>query len=363
MKIVTIFGTRPEIIKLSALIPLFDEEFDQILIHTGQHYSYTMDQIFFDDLHIRSCDYTLNVGSESHAKQTGKMLMLLEDILIKEQPDAVIVQGDTNSTLSGALAASKLNIPIVHVEAGCRSFDRRMPEEINRVLVDHVSTYLFAPDQNAYNNLVEEGITKEKLFLVGNTSIDACLRAMAIFNMADLSNFISNEDYILLTLHRQENTTYDGLKEILKAINKISNNIKVIFPVHLRTKKIIDDNNIKISNNVVMTDPLGYKDFIGLIASSKFVLTDSGGVQEEAAVLNTPCLILRDTTEWITYVESGKNKIIGTESVKIFDSVIDLLINPEKIDDMKNIRIKIKNNASEKIVSTLKENLKKYLNE
>ncbi|UTB33258.1 MAG: UDP-N-acetylglucosamine 2-epimerase (non-hydrolyzing) [Methanobacterium sp. ERen5] len=216
MKIVTIFGTRPEIIKLSALIPLFDEEFNQILIHTGQHYSYNMDQIFFDDLQIRSCDYTLNVGSGSHAKQTGKMMMLLEDILIKEQPDAVIVQGDTNSTLSGALAASKLNMPIVHIEAGCRSFDRRMPEEINRVLVDHISRYLFAPDQNAYNNLIEEGIPKEKLFLVGNTSIDACLRAMDIFDMVTLDNFIAEEDHILLTLHRQENTSHDGLKKLLR---------------------------------------------------------------------------------------------------------------------------------------------------
>jgi len=358
MKIVTIFGTRPEIIKLSALIPLFDVEFDQILIHTGQHYSYTMDQIFFDDLQIRSCDYTLNVGSGSHAKQTGKMLMLLEDILIKEQPDAVIVQGDTNSTLSGALAASKLNIPIVHIEAGCRSFDGRMPEEINRVLVDHISRYLFAPDQNAYNNLIEEGIPKEKLFLVGNTSIDACLRAMDIFDMVNLDNFIAKENYILLTLHRQENTSYDGLKEIIKAINKISENIKVIFPVHLRTKKIIDECNIEISNNVVMTDPLGYKDFIGLIASSKFVLTDSGGVQEEAAVLNIPCFILRDTTEWMVYVEAGKNMIIGTDSEKIIDSVNDLVNNPEKIEDMKNIKIQIEGNPSKKIVSTLKKKLK-----
>lgn len=357
MKIVTIFGTRPEIIKLSALIPLFDDEFDQILIHTGQHYSYTMDQIFFDDLQIRTCDYTLNVGSGSHGQQTGKMLMLLEDILIEEQPDAVVVQGDTNSTLSGALAASKLNIPIVHIEAGCRSFDRKMPEEINRVMVDHISTYLFAPDQNAYNNLIEEGIPKEKLFLVGNTSIDACYRAMDIFDKDDLSKFVDKDDYILLTLHRQENTSYYGLKEILKAVNAISENIKIIFPVHLRTKKVIKENNIEIKSNIIMTDPLGYKDFIGLIAASKFVLTDSGGVQEESAVLNVPCLILRDTTEWMTYVEAGKNKIIGTDSEKIIKAVRDLLLNNKEIEEMKQIKIQINANASEKIVSTLKKNL------
>lgn len=358
MKIVTIFGTRPEIIKLSALIPLFDDEFDQILIHTGQHYSYTMDQIFFDDLQIRNCDYTLNVGSGSHAQQTGKMLMLLEDILIEEQPDAVIVQGDTNSTLSGALVASKLNIPLVHIEAGCRSFDRKMPEEINRILVDHISTYLFSPDQTAYNNLIDEGISKEKLFLVGNTSVDACLRAMDIFDMDDSKRIIEGEDYILLTLHRQENTFYDGLREILKAINTISENIKIVFPVHLRTKKVIKETGFEINKNVIMTDPLGYKDFIGLIASSKFVLTDSGGVQEESAVLNIPCLILRNTTEWISYVNSGKNKIIGTDTEKIIESVNDLLSNPQKIEEMKQIKIQINQNASKKIVQKLKNNLK-----
>ena len=357
MKIVTIFGTRPEIIKLSALIPLFDNEFDQILIHTGQHYSYTMDQIFFDDLEIRPCDHTLNVGSGSHAQQTGKMLMLLEDILIEERPDAVVVQGDTNSTLSGALAASKLDIPIVHVEAGCRSFDRKMPEEINRVLVDHISSYLYVPDQNAYDNLIDEGICKDKLFLVGNTSIDACYRAMDIFDKDFLSKFVDEEDYILLTLHRQENTSYDGLKDILDAVNIISENIKVIFPVHLRTKKVIEENNIEIKRNIIMTDPLGYKDFIGLIASSKLVLTDSGGVQEESAVLNVPCLILRDTTEWMTYVESGKNRIIGTDPEKIVEAVTDLLNNNQKIEEMKQIKIQINKNASKRIVDNLKDNL------
>ena len=158
MKIATIFGTRPEIIKLSTLIPLLDREFNQILIHTGQHYSYEMDKIFFEELHLRDCDYTLNIGSGTHAQQTGKMLIKLEEVLLDEKPDIVLVQGDTNSTLAGALAASKLQIPVAHVEAGCRSFDRRMPEEINRILVDHMSDYLFAPDENAFNNLVNEGI-------------------------------------------------------------------------------------------------------------------------------------------------------------------------------------------------------------
>jgi UDP-N-acetylglucosamine 2-epimerase (non-hydrolysing) len=355
MKITTIFGTRPEIIKLSPLIPLFDEEFDQILIHTGQHYSYKMDKIFFEDLRLRNSDYTINVGSGSHAEQTGKMLIKLEEILIIEKPDLVVVQGDTNSTLAGALSASKLQIPVAHVEAGCRSFDRTMPEEINRIIVDHISDYLFVPDQNALNNLINEGIPNEKIHLVGNTAVDACFRAMNIFKMDELTFTVEKENYILLTLHRQENTSYDGLKEILTAINKISEKIKVIFPVHLRTKKVILENKMYISEKVVITDPLGYKDFIGLLAYSKFVMTDSGGIQEEAVALNVPCLILRNNTEWMSYVEYGKNILVGTDQNKIIELVDDLLSNEYKIEQMKQIRISIKKGASKSITSILKQ--------
>ena len=248
MKIATIFGTRPEIIKLSPLIPLLDREFNQILIHTGQHYSYEMDKIFFEELHLRDCDYTLNIGSGTHAQQTGKMIMKLEEVLLNEKPDIVLVQGDTNSTLAGALAASKLQIPVAHVEAGCRSFDRRMPEEINRILVDHISDYLFAPDENAWKNLTDsECISSEKVHLVGNTSVDACIRAMDMFNQETLVDYsLEKNNYILFTLHRQENTTYDGLKEILMALNTISERIKVLFPVHLRTRKVINEYKIEI---------------------------------------------------------------------------------------------------------------------
>ncbi len=182
MKIITILGTRPEIIKLSPLLSLFDEEFDHVLIHTGQHYSYNMDKIFFKDLVLRDCDYTLNVGSGSHAMQTGQMMMEIEKVLLSEKPDIIIVQGDTNSTLAGAITASKLYIPVGHVEAGCRSFDKKMPEEINRVLVDHCSDILFAPDKEATGNLISEGIQKDRIHLVGNTSVDACLRIAKFFD-------------------------------------------------------------------------------------------------------------------------------------------------------------------------------------
>jgi UDP-N-acetylglucosamine 2-epimerase (non-hydrolysing) len=355
MKIATILGTRPEIIKLSPLIPLLDKEFNHILIHTGQHYSYSMDKVFFEDLDLRKSDYTLNVGSNTHAKQTGKMMIKIEDALLKENPDLVVVQGDTNSTLAGALTAPKLNINLAHVEAGCRSFDKRMPEEINRILVDHCCDILFAPDDNAVNNLIAEGIPKDMFYLVGNTSVDACLRVVNLFNLNKLKELdLKKQNYAVLTIHRQGNTEYKRLKEIIKAMNLISDQIKIVFPVHLGTKKIIDAHNIEISKNILLIDPIGYKEFIGLIANSKFIMTDSGGIQEEAGVLDVPCLILRENTEWECLVDIGKNLLIGTNYKNITSSVTDLLNNDWKLDKMKNIKSPTKRGASERIVSILK---------
>jgi len=357
MKIATIFGTRPEIIKLSTLIHQLDKEFEQVLIHTGQHYSYKMDKIFFEELRLRNCDYTLNIGSGTHAQQTGNMMIELEKVLLFEKPDMVIVQGDTNSTLAGALTASKLQIPVAHVEAGCRSFDRLMPEEINRILVDNISDYLFAPDENSYKNLTcLECFPSEKVYLVGNTSVDACLRAKELFNQDTLDDFsLEKGEYILFTLHRQENTKIDGLKEILRALNAISDKIKVLFPAHLRTRKVIKENKINISDNIILTDPLGYKDFMGLLTNSKFVMTDSGGIQEEAAVLNVPCLILRDNTEWMYYVEMGKNLLLGTQCDKIVEIVDDLLENEDKVSEIEKIKIPINQGATESVVAILKK--------
>ena len=356
MKIATIFGTRPEIIKLSTLIPQLDKEFEQVLIHTGQHYSYKKDKIFFEELRLRDCDYTLSIGSGTHAQQTGNMLIELEKVLLYEKPDMVIVQGDTNSTLAGALTASKLQIPVAHVEAGCRSFDRRMPEEINRILVDSISEYLFAPDENSYKNLTcLECFPSEKVYLVGNTSVDACLRAKELFNQETLDDYsLEKGKYILFTLHRQENTNIEGLKGIIRALNEISNKIKVLFPAHLRTRKVLEENNINIGDNVILTDPMGYKDFMGLLTNSKFVMTDSGGIQEEAAVLNVPCLILRDNTEWMYYVEMGKNLLVGTHCDEIVEVVKNLLENDDKVSEIEKIKIPINQGATESIVAILK---------
>lgn len=355
MKIATILGTRPEIIKLSPLIPMLDNEFDHILIHTGQHYSYNMDKIFFDELNLRDCDYILNIGSGTHAAQTGKMMIEIEKVLLKEKPDIVVVQGDTNSTLAGAITASKLNIKVAHVEAGCRSFDKRMPEEVNRTLVDHCSNILFAPDDKAINNLTTEGIEKDNFYLVGNTSIDACLRVVDLFDLSQLKELsLKKQNYALLTVHRQENTEYAQLKEIIKAMNLISEQIKIVFPVHLRTKKIIEEHDIQINDNILLTDPTGYKDFIGLVVNSKFVMTDSGGIQEECGVLDVPCLILRENTEWEYLVDIGKNLLIGTDYKNITSTAHDLLINDWKLEKMRNIKAPIKRGVSEKIVSILK---------
>lgn len=354
MKIITILGTRPEIIKLSPLLPLFDRDFNHKIIHTGQHYSYNMDKLFFEDLKLRNCDYTLNMGSGSHAWQTGTMMIEIEKILVNEKPDLVVVHGDTNSTLAGALAAAKLHIKVVHVEAGCRSFDKRMPEEINRVLVDHVSDLLFAPDEIAYNNLINEGIPEKKIHLVGNTSMDACLRAIELYDLEDLNKF-AKQSYAVVTIHRQENTSLNNLKNLINSLNEISNKIKVVFPVHLRTRKILDENKIMTYENLILTDPLGYKDFMVLLFNSKFVMTDSGGIQEEAAVLNVPCFILRDNTEWMYLVEIGKNIILGTSEEEIVNFVNNTLENTEILENMRKVKAPILTGAAQKIVSIIKK--------
>ena len=354
MKIITIIGTRPEIIKLSSLMPILDKEFNHKIVHTGQHYSYCMDRIFFEELNLRKCDYTFNITSSSPANQIGDMMGNIEKILLIEKPELVMVQGDTNSTLAGALTASKLQIKIAHIEAGCRSFDRGMPEEINRILVDHCSDFLFTPDLTAFNNLIREGINKDNIHVVGNTSTDACLRAKDLLNWKELDESLEKRNYILVTIHRQENTFLDNLKKIINSLNIISKNIKIIFPVHLRTKKVLNENNIKIDENLLLIDPLGYKDFIGLLANSKFVMTDSGGIQEEAAILNVPCLILRDNTEWEYLVKIGKNVLIGTNEEKIIEYVNYFLNNENELENMRNTKITIKKGASKEILSIIK---------
>lgn len=355
MKIITILGTRPEIIKLSSLLPLLDSEINHKIIHTGQHYTYNMDKLFFEDLELRNCDYTLNVGSASHAQQTAKMMIEIEKVLIKEKPDLVLIQGDTNSTLAGALTASKLQVKVAHIEAGCRSFDKRMPEEINRVIVDHCADILFAPDDQAYYNLIKEGINEDSIYLVGNTSYDACLRVANLLNKEEIDIKLKKHSYALVTIHRQENTTPEMLNKLINSLNIISNKIPIIFPVHMRTRKILNDNKIKINKNINLKNPLGYKEFIWFLVNSKFIMTDSGGIQEEAAVLNVPCLIIRDNTEWMYLVEAGKNVILGTDHRKIIEFIDKIWEDESILENMRNIKVPIKTGAAKAIIKILKK--------
>ena len=330
LKIITILGTRPEIIKLSPLLPLLDQEFEHILIHTGQHYDFNMDTIFFEELKLKEPDYSLNIGSHPHGKQTGLMLEKIEEILIKKKPDAVIVLGDTNTTLAGALAASKLHVPLFHVEAGCRSFNRQMPEEINRVVADHISNYLIAPDKESFSNLLNEGISPEKISLFGSTVFEAVLRNNEFAkNKLVLDTYsLEKDNFVLVTLHRAENTDdIERFKGLVEVLNQISTKIKVVFPIHPRTKKLIKEQGITFHPTVTVLDPQPYLNFLALLSHCKLCLSDSGGIQEEALVFNVPCLIPREETEWMRLVKAGKNILVGTNPKKIVETVQDLLMD------------------------------------
>ncbi len=359
-KVVTVCGTRPEWTKLSALIPMLDKEFNHILVHTGQHYSYNMDKIFFEELQLRQPNYTLEVGSGTQAEQVGKGMIEFEKILLKEKPDVVITFADTNAPITGSLVASKLHIPVVHIEAGARSFNRIMPEEINRIVTDHCSDLLFPADKSAYKNLVKENIPKNKIFLVGRTVYEACLRTKKLalkLNLPEKYN-LQKENYVLLTMHRAENTNdLERLKGLIYAINEISNLVKIVYPMHPRTKRIIGENNLKINDNVIIIEPQGYLEFTSLLINSKFVMSDSGTVQEEAVIYNIPCVILRNETEWTEFVEKGKNILATTDPNKIILIAKELLINPNKISELKSIKINQKKNTCKKIIEIIKNEL------
>lgn len=325
MKFSVILGTRPEIIKMSSVIREFERrKLAYSIVHTGQHYSYRMDKIFFDVLNLPEATYNLDVGSGSHGEQTGKMLIALEQVLEKDRPDVVLVQGDTNSVLAGALVAAKLGINVAHVEAGLRSYDRNMPEEINRVLADHCSDYLFAPTEVSKSNLLNEGISEDKIFVVGNTIVDAIYQN---FNPEKCDGEVlgrlglTAKGYCLVTVHRQENVDnkerffniVSGLKRIWSEFG-----VPVVYPVHPRSRKRMEAFGLQ-ADGVKMVDPVGFLDFLQLQSNAKLVLTDSGGVQEETCVLGVPCVTLRDNTERPETVDVGANILAGTDPDKIVE--------------------------------------------
>ena len=338
MRFVSIVGARPQFIKAAVLSRELRKLHTEILVHTGQHYDNNMSEIFFKELEIPTPDYNLNIGSGNHGEQTGAMLEGIEKILLKEKPDWCLVYGDTNSTLAGALAASKLHIKITHVEAGLRSFNRWMPEEINRVLTDHISDLLLCPTQTAVKNLEMEGITKG-VHLSGDVMYDALIWAVdkakkSSTILQDLD--LTPKNYLLATVHRAENTDNpEKLKNILDAFNQI--NEVIIWPVHPRTRKKLQEINWQPRNHLKLIEPVGYLDMALLESNASVIVTDSGGIQKEAYWLQVPCVTLREETEWVETVESRWNKIVGILEPKIIIETISLQINT--LDKLRNVQI------------------------
>jgi UDP-N-acetylglucosamine 2-epimerase (non-hydrolysing) len=331
MTIAIILGTRPEIIKMApAIRECQRRSLDYSIIHTGQHYSYQMDRIFFEQLELPQPDHNLDVGSGNHGKQTGRILADLEAVLMAERPDVVLVQGDTNTVLAGALAASKLHIKVGHVEAGLRSYDRSMPEEINRVVADHVSDYCFAPTEISRANLLKEGIAEEKIHVTGNTIVDSVYQnleiAMRKVNiLADLD--LEPKGYFLVTSHRQENVdNKERLGEIIRGLEMVKSEfgLPVVFPVHPRTRKMVESFGFEL-DGIRAIEPLGFLEFLQLEAGARLALTDSGGVQEEACILGVPCVTLRENTERPETLDVGANVLAGTVSQRIMDGARNML--------------------------------------
>ncbi len=325
MKTTVLVGTRPEIIKMAPVIrELGRKQAAFFILHTGQHYSYNLDKVFFEQLELPQPRYNLKVGSGSHAEATGKMLIGIEKVLLKEAPDIILIEGDTNSILAGALAAVKLHIKVGHVEAGLRSYDRSMPEEINRTLTDHCSDYLFAPTERAKAILLSEGIPEEKIFVTGNTIVDAIYQNLEIAkqrgNALDTLN-LTPKEYFVVTLHRQENVDNQvRFASILEGLDRVASvfHLPVIYPVHPHSQKGMSEFNLK-PRTLKLIEPLDFLAFLQLESNAKLVLTDSGGVQEEACILRVPCVTLRDNTERPETIEVGANILAGASPERILE--------------------------------------------
>jgi UDP-GlcNAc3NAcA epimerase len=332
MKLLSVIGARPQIIKAAAVSRAIVEhnknhpghEIIEISVHTGQHYDIDMSKVFFDELDIPEPNYNLGVGSGSHAEQTGKMLQKIEAVLMKERPDCCLVYGDTNSTLAGALAAAKLHIPVAHVEAGLRSYNRKMPEEINRVVTDHVSEMLFCPTRTSVDNLAKEGISTG-VYQVGDVMYDCVLyyfKKTKLIEKKILERLdIRLKSYYLATVHRAENTDDSArLGHIVEAFNEIATKDRpIVLPLHPRTVKCAQKHDLKFSQYVKVIQPISYLEMVVLESNAQLIFTDSGGVQKEAYWLNVPCITLRDETEWVETVEAGWNILVGADKQRIID--------------------------------------------
>ncbi len=353
MKIVNVVGARPNYMKIAPLVEAMSQhgEIKQMLVHTEQHYDENMSKLFFEDLGLPRPDLCLGIGSGSHAQQTAKIMIEFEKILLQEKPDLTLVVGDVNSTIACALTSVKLNIPVAHVEAGLRSFDMHMPEEINRIITDSISDYLFVTEESGIINLLREGKNKKNIFFVGNVMIDTLLNHIDKAKKSKILESLSLEshEYAVLTLHRPSNVDDPIVfEEILEAIDEIKKMVKIVYPIHPRTRKkifelglhkkypFLDNQNSSI-NNCILTEPLGYIDFLHLMANSRFVLTDSGGMQEETTVLGIPCLTLRNNTERPVTISQGTNILTGTSKCKIIEKAQEIISSKIKKGEIPNL--------------------------
>lgn len=338
MKHCFILGTRPEIIKLSPLIRVAQERrLDFTIVHTNQHYSASMDAIFFQELELPKPNFNLNIGSGDHSSQTGKMLVSLGEVLRTSKPDVVYVEGDTNTVLAGALAASKTNILLAHVEAGLRSYDRTMPEELNRIIADHVSDFLFAPTDRQREILLREGIESDKIFVTGNSIVDAISQHLHLADRQTnpLTGYgLEPKTYAVLTMHRPGNVDDPlVLKKHVENFNALAENIPIIFPVHPRTQEMIQRFKPFFHKNIRVVEPIGYLAMLRVMQQAKMIITDSGGIQEEACVLQVPCITIRENTERPETVDVGGNILVGSDRHKLMSAVDQLL---GKKNDWKN---------------------------
>ena len=319
-KIITVVGARPQFVKAATLSRQFNlQGIEELIIHTGQHFDANMSEVFFEEMEIPKPAYQLDIHGLTHGAMTGRMLEGIEEILIKEKPDGVLVYGDTNSTLAGALAASKLQIPVIHVEAGLRSFNMEMPEEINRILTDRISNILFCPTDTAVDNLKREGFDNMPIQIIktGDVMQDAAIYyAAKAEQKSDILNQIDLKNFVVATIHRQENTdSKDKLTDIVAGLNEINRQIQVVVPIHPRTRNILKQQNIVPEFKLI--DPVGYFDMIMLLRNCELVITDSGGVQKEAFFFGKHCITLREQTEWVELVENAFNILVGSDAVKL----------------------------------------------
>ncbi len=373
MKIISVVGARPNFMKVAPIYRAINKyndqnqnlssKIDHLICHTGQHYDEKMSKVFFDDLELPQPDFYLGVGSGSHAEQTAKVMVEFEKILIQEKPDMVLVVGDVNSTIACSLTAKKLHIKVVHVEAGLRSFDMEMPEEVNRILTDRISDYLFVTEQSGLDNLKNEGVSDDNIFFVGNVMIDSLAYYLPKSDKSEVHNELRVEKgkYVLITLHRPSNVdTKESLKKLVEFLNSLAQERKVVFPIHPRTKNNLDKFALLevLNDQIILTDPIGYIDFQALTKNAELVVTDSGGIQEETTYLGVQCITLRTSTERPSTVDVGTNQLIGLDLEKAKVACLSVLggnkkkgIIPELWDG--NAAERIVNILSEKIGNTL----------